>query len=241
MPVDDATPHTSPSAANRPRTALPLFPLDTVLLPGAHLPLHIFEPRYRQLTVDLMNATEPDQQFGIVTTKIPAGSEVTNHEQLQTIGCSTRLREVQQLPGGQFEIVTTGHRRFRLLHVDPESAPYLIGTVEWIADDPVPEAAQNAAVRLADLARDAHRRYCDFAWDDEWTEPPEDTDLTALAYLLAADCVLPHTDRQLLLAETHPLRRLHMTRAALARETGLLSHLHAVPAPTSHLLKANLN
>lgn len=211
-----------------------------MLLPGAHLPLHIFEPRYRQLTVDLMNAAEPDRQFGIVTTKAPVGSEVTSQEQLQPIGCSTRLREVQHLPGGQFEIVTTGDRRFRLLDVDPEAAPYLIGTVEWIADDPVPEAARNAGAHLADLAREAHRRYCAFAWDDEWVEPPEDTDLTALAYLLAADCVLPHNDRRLLLAETHPLRRLHLARAALARETGLLSHLHAVPAPASHLLGAHV-
>lgn len=245
MAVDDATPHSSPSAANRPRTALPLFPLDTVLLPGAHLPLHIFEPRYRQLTVDLMNADEPDRQFGVVTTKAPIGSEVTSREQVHAIGCSTRLREVQRLPGGQFEIVTTGHRRFRVLDIDPETAPYLIATVEWIPDDPVPEPAHDAAVHLAGLARDAHRTYCDFAWDGEWSEPPADTDLTALAYVLAADCLLPHTDRQRLLAETHPLRRLRMAREALARETGLLSHLRAVPAPTSQLLdrhgQANLN
>lgn len=222
-----------------------MFPLDTVLLPGAHLPLHIFEPRYRQLTVDLMNAAEPNQQFGVVTTKAPIGEEVTSQEQVHTIGCSTRLREVQRLPGGQFEIVTTGHRPFRLLHIDSQAAPYLIGTVEWIADDPVPQPARDAAVRLADLAREAHRRYCDFAWDGEWAEPPADTDLATLAYMLAADCLLPHTDRQHLLAETHPLRRLRMARDALSREAGLLSRLRAVPAPTSHLLEhhdqANLN
>lgn len=243
--MDDTTPHNSSPATNRPQTALPLFPLDTVLLPGAHLPLYVFEPRYRQLVVDLMNAAESDQQFGIVTTKAPAGAEVTSHEQVHPIGCSTRLREVQRMSDGQLDVVTTGQRRFRLLHIDSESAPYLIGTVEWIDDDPVPEPVRHAAERLAGLARDAHRKYCDFAWNGEWTEPPEDTDLATLAYVLAADCLLPHTDRQRLLAETHPLRRLRIARDALTREKGLLSRLRAVPAPASHLLdihgQASLN
>ena len=48
---------------------LPLFPLGTVLMPGASLPLHIFEPRYRQLTVDLVTGAVPDRQFGVVAVR----------------------------------------------------------------------------------------------------------------------------------------------------------------------------
>ena len=48
---------------------LPLFPLGTVLMPGASLPLHIFEPRYRQLTVDLVTGAVPDKQFGVVAVR----------------------------------------------------------------------------------------------------------------------------------------------------------------------------
>ena len=48
---------------------LPLFPLGTVLLPGASLPLHIFEPRYRQLVVDLMTGTLFGRTFGVVCIK----------------------------------------------------------------------------------------------------------------------------------------------------------------------------
>ncbi len=44
---------------------LPLFPLGTVLMPGASLPLHIFEPRYRQLTVDLVTGAVPGTGFSI--------------------------------------------------------------------------------------------------------------------------------------------------------------------------------
>jgi hypothetical protein len=52
-----------------------------------------------------------------------------------------------------------------------------------------------------------------------------------LSHLLAADCLLPMTDRQSLLEQRCPTRRLRMVRALMARETGLLSELHAVPAP----------
>lgn len=235
-PVDDtAADRPSPDTAPH-RTALPLFPLDTALLPGAHLPLHIVEPRYRQLMVDLMNAAEADREFGIVTSKAPIGSEITSDEQMHRIGCSARLRELRRLPEGEFDIVTTGNRRFRLLQIDDEAAPYLIGTVEWIHDEPVRGQAANAAALLSDLARDAHRRYCDFAWDTDWTAPPMDTTLGTLAYALAADCLLPHDDRQRLLAETHPVRRLKMTREVLSREAGLLAQLNAIPAPLSGLL-----
>lgn len=215
---------------------MPLFPLDTVLLPGAHLPLHIFEPRYRQLTVDLINAEEPDREFGVVTLRTPLHAEVSDPGQVHQIGCSTRLREVERLPDGCYDIVTTGQHRFRLLDIDPNAAPYLIGTVEWIDDDPVPEPAHHAAARLADLARAAHRKYCDFAWDEEWSEPPEDIDLGELAYVLAADCLLSPAEQQHLLAETHPLRRLRIAREALTREAGLLSTLRSVPAAASQLL-----
>lgn len=195
--------------------------------------------------LDLLNASEDDREFGIVTSKATIGTEITSDEQVHLIGCSARLREAQRLPSGEFEIISTGHRRFRLLHIDHEAAPYLIGTVEWIHDDPVHEHAASVAAGLSELARDAHRRYCDFAWDTEWTPPPADTNLDTLAYVLAADCLLPHDDRQRLLAETHPIRRLQMAREVLARETGLLAQLNAVPAPLSGLLdvrdQANLN
>ena len=48
---------------------LPLFPLSTVLMPGAPLPLHIFEPRYRQLTVDLVTGAVPGKQFGVIAVR----------------------------------------------------------------------------------------------------------------------------------------------------------------------------
>ncbi|GAA4548455.1 LON peptidase substrate-binding domain-containing protein [Amycolatopsis samaneae] len=227
-------------------TILPLFPLQTVLLPGTHLPLHIFEPRYRQLTADLVSGTVPGREFGVVALRTPVIREVRGLDHLHDVGCSTVLREAKRLPDGRFDVVTTGRRRFRLREVDCVSAPYLIGSVDWLPDDPVPPAAADTTARLAEVARAAHERYCESAWrSDDWQRPDPGTDVADLAYQLAADCLLPVTDRQRLLEETHPLRRLRIVCRLLIREAGFLDALGAVPLPPGELTDlsrpANLN
>ncbi|MQA07045.1 MAG: peptidase [Pseudonocardiaceae bacterium] len=215
---------------------LPLFPLQTVLLPGALLPLHIFEPRYRQLTVDLVQETVPDRCFGVVAIRDTWAQEIEAPDQLHEIGCSTLLREAKQLPDGRFDIVTTGQRRFRILDIDTDAAPYLMAEVDWIPDEALPEGSEEAAVRLAEATRATHRRYCQAAWErKDWNEPDADTDVASLAYLLAADCLLAMPDRQRLLEETQPLRRLRMVCRILAMEAGFLNALRAVPTHTSEL------
>ncbi|TVT18248.1 LON peptidase substrate-binding domain-containing protein [Amycolatopsis acidiphila] len=215
---------------------IPLFPLQTVLLPGAALPLHLFEPRYRQLAVDLRSGVVPDRRFAVVAIKTAAVREVELVEHVHEIGCTALLEESERLPDGRFDILTVGERRFRVLDIDATRAPYLIGTVEWVEDDRPPPGAGEAAAQLAGAARSAYRRYCESAWDrSTWTAPAPDTDPVDLAYLLAADCLLPLPDRQRLLEETHPLRRLSMVCRLLSREAGFLSALHAVPAPPAQL------
>lgn len=218
------------------KATLPLFPLQTVLLPGAALPLHLFEPRYRQLAVDLMTGKIPDRTFGVVAISTAAVREVELLEHVYEVGCSAYLDESERLPDGRFDILTQGRRRFRLLDIDSTRAPYLFGTVDWLDDEEMPPAAQEATDRLGSAARSAHRRYCESAWDDRIRQaPPADTPPGELAYRLAADCLLPIGDRQLLLEETHPLRRLRMVCKFLSREAGFLSALHAVPAPPAQL------
>lgn len=217
-------------------TILPLFPLQTVLLPGAHLPLHLFEPRYRQLAVDLVTGAVPDREFGVIAIRTSLVREVETLDHVHAYGCAALLREAKRLPDGRFDIVTTGQRRFRLLDIDVGSAPYLVGTVEWIDDEPLIPGTAEAAASLGDVARVAHRRYCESAWDrDDWNTPPQDAEIAELAYLVAADCLLPLADRQWLLEETHPLRRLRIVCRLLTREAGFLAALRAVPAPPSEL------
>ncbi|WP_083754063.1 LON peptidase substrate-binding domain-containing protein [Actinosynnema sp. ALI-1.44] len=222
---------------------LPLFPLQTVLLPGANLPLHIFEPRYRQLTVDLVTGTVPDKRFGVVAIKAPVTEEVDKVDQLLAVGCSAVLRQATRLPDGRYDIITTGERRFRLLDLDATSAPYLTGTVDWIPDSQTPPAMAQRIGSLADSARAAYRRYCDTAWErGDWDEPADDTDPADLAHLLAADALLPIEDRQALLEETRAAHRLRMVYSLLTREAGIIAALHAVPAPASAFAaKMNLN
>ncbi|MFR9731646.1 LON peptidase substrate-binding domain-containing protein [Saccharopolyspora sp. MS10] len=210
---------------------LPLFPLSTVLLPGADLPLHIFEARYRQLVLDLVNDVVPDRRFGVVG--IRQGWEVgdDNVDSMYDVGCSARLRQVRQLPQGRYDITADGCRRFRLLQIDREAAPYLMARVEWLPDT---EPAEDPRLisRLDSAARAAHERYHGTGLRGEHYDAP-DAELTPgeLSYALAEDCVLSADDRQELLAETDPLERLRLVRRLLVREAEFLRELRAVPAP----------
>ena len=219
---------------------LPLFPLQTVLLPGTTLPLHIFEPRYRQLTVDLITGTLPEKRFGVVAMTPSHEAEVTSCDQLQEIGCAALLRQAKRLPDGRFDIVIAGERRFRLLAVDATSAPYLMGAVEWVPDTPAVVPGQrdvsDTIGSLVNAARAAYRRYCQAAWQQgDWNEPDEDVEIEKLAHLLATDCLLPLEDRQRLLEETRPLHRLRLAGRLLNREAGILTALRAVPGPPAEL------
>jgi Lon protease-like protein len=170
--------------------------------------------------------------FGVVCIKEGWEVGADNVRSLKDIGCSADLLDARPLPEGRFDIVTRGVRRFRLLDVDSTTAPYLLGHVEYLDDSPVPEAALEVVPILERGARAAHERYCGAAWHrEDWSPPAEDVDLGALSYLLAADCLLPVEDRQRLLEETSPARRLRLVRRMLHRETGILSALKAVPVP----------
>ncbi|MDL5156924.1 LON peptidase substrate-binding domain-containing protein [Actinomycetospora termitidis] len=241
---------------------LPLFPLGTVLLPGAPLPLHIFEPRYRQMTIDLVTGAFPGKQFGVVAVREGWGPD-DGMDGLHEVGCSAALREVRRLPDGRFDMLTQGDRRFRLLDIDATASPYLTATVEWVPDLEGDDPADLEPLERA--ARAAHRRYCSTAWtyrreadrdaalaegteddldgvddvDEEAAAAPpvstEDTDVdvTVLPHVLAADCLLPLADRQELLEQTCPKARLELVSHAMSREATLLGRLGAVWAPTA--------
>ncbi len=215
---------------------VPLFPLGTVLMPGATLPLHIFEPRYRQLTVDLVTGAVPHKEFGVVAVREGFTPDDDGMAALHTVGCTAELRDVRRLPDGRYDIVTRGARRFRLLEMDATSKPYLMGSVEFLPDVTTDaEIGEQAAVMtrmLSASARAAHRRYCATAWKPgDWDEPGADVTASNLPHVLAADCLLPLADKQQLLEQTSPTQRLRMVRTLLARETVLLSQLRAIPAP----------
>lgn len=128
---------------------LPLFPLRVVLFPGMTLPLHIFEPRYREM-INLCLDTE--RPFGVVL--IRSGVEVGVAAEPYPIGTSARLVGVERLPDGRMNIETVGDQRFRILAVHHE-ASYLTGTVEMfpLAGHDTPAAYASARALLPHLTR----------------------------------------------------------------------------------------
>ncbi|MBZ5553514.1 MAG: LON peptidase substrate-binding domain-containing protein [Acidobacteriia bacterium] len=88
---------------------LPLFPLEVVLFPGASLPLHIFEPRYRKLIGGCLdNKTE----FGVVLMR---------ENEMAEVGCTARIKDlVKRYDDGRLDIVTEGVRRFEIITENSE-------------------------------------------------------------------------------------------------------------------------
>src|SRR5437879_4379875 len=110
---------------------LPLFPLDVVLFPGTVMPLHIFEPRYRQMIQDCQRTQKP---FGIVLTK---PESVYLHEVPYSVGTMVQMRSVERTEDGRFTLMAIGTRRFRIVS-QHRDRPYLSATVEPFMDDPEP-------------------------------------------------------------------------------------------------------
>jgi len=111
------------------RAVIPVFPLGTVLVPGLVLPLHIFEPRYRQLVRDMMTRPEDDRAFGVVA--IREGWEVGEDgvTALFDVGTLAVVRDISPYPDGRFDITTNGDARFRVITLAESDAPYLMAEV----------------------------------------------------------------------------------------------------------------
>ncbi len=129
---------------------IPLFPLQIVVFPGESVPLHIFEPRYRQLVHDTVQTGEP---FGIVLTRRTRQTATPeDREPTHEIGCSVRMESHEAFPDGRFNITCSGERRFRIVEKLGER-PYWVAEVEYLDHPPDSESAEayiayNAAAEL---------------------------------------------------------------------------------------------
>jgi Lon protease-like protein len=135
---------------------LPMFPLGNVVLPGEVFPLHVFEPRYRQLVLDCLAMTDRRPEFGVAL--IERGSEVGGGDDRTSVGTVARLARVEPLDQGRFALVTVGARRVSVLEWLPDD-PYPIADVEDWPDAAVdePEATRTViealSARVADVQR----------------------------------------------------------------------------------------
>lgn len=130
---------------------MPMFPLGTPLLPGALLPLHVFEPRYRQLVHDLLAADDDPPEFGVVM--IERGHEVGGGDVRAVTGTVARIIDIQVTPDGRFALVAVGTERIRVLAWLPDD-PYPLADVErWPDDDLDVELPADVVVRLRERTR----------------------------------------------------------------------------------------
>ncbi len=103
------------------KEVIPLFPLpSSVFYPGTPLPLHIFEPRYRQMTTD---ALEGARKIGMVLLKPDWGAAYFDRPELYTIGCVGSIEKEIRHPNGKFNFTLVGLRRFRILK-ELDGKPY---------------------------------------------------------------------------------------------------------------------
>ena len=112
---------------------LPLFPLDLVLFPGASLPLHIFEPRYREMISECL---DQKKSFGVVRAK---------EEGVAEMGCTAEVITVtRKYPDGRMDIVTEGRERFEVIQVNQERS-FLQAEVLYLQDEPGRASAEEIA------------------------------------------------------------------------------------------------
>lgn len=211
---------------------LPLFPLNTVLVPGLVLPLHIFEPRYRMMVQELLAIEDEEQrEFGIVAPKDGRSIERDGLDAVHRIGTATVLRQADRSEDGRYDIVTTGSRRFFIDSLDM-SAPLLRANVTWVNDleephSPELELLTNRAV--ADFV--SYRAALSGQLEETIaaiSDMPEDPGV--VSFLLTAAVVLPTAERQQLLGAMSAHERLTLARGFLHRETALIETLHCIPA-----------
>ncbi|MET0324730.1 MAG: LON peptidase substrate-binding domain-containing protein, partial [Ilumatobacteraceae bacterium] len=127
---------------------MPMFPLGSVLLPGGVLPLHVFEPRYRQLVIDCLADDSADPEFGV--TMIERGWEVGGGDQRAAVGVVARMVQVEALDDGRYAVVAVGTRRIRVNAWLPDD-PYPLADVDdWPDEDPDDSALAGGVAALGD-------------------------------------------------------------------------------------------
>lgn len=207
---------------------LPLFPLETVLYPGAPIPLHVFEERYRLMFARVLDAEGSARRFGVVA--IVEGGEVAGPASFRAIGCVAEVRQVRPYPDGRLDVVARGRERFRVQSI-VQATPYIVAEVSTLAEQAGP-AADGRMAKARGLFLRYLRVLLALAGESEpaTVEVPEDP--VAASYMFAAGLQLGLDEKQQLLAAETAADRLRAEIRLLRREVALLAHLHENgPAP----------
>jgi uncharacterized protein len=194
-------------------TEIPLFPLGSVLFPGGHLPLRLFEPRYLDMA---RRCHAQGQDFGVVA--LTQGQEVRQRdgdgfrrEAFHEVGTLARVEHLEAVQPGLIHIRTRGTQRFRLRSSRCLSHGLWVGQIELLPADtavPVPDDLRAAARQLQDLLSSWRARA---AAQELPVQPPHDWDDAGwLGNRWAELLPMPQAERQRLMAMDNPLLRLEL-------------------------------
>ena len=147
---------------------VPLFPLpNVVLFPRVFLPLHIFEPRYREMVRDALAA---DRIIGMVLLRSGGAAGGADNPAVFPTGCAGRITHCEQLPDGRYNIVLRGVHKFRILEED-RTRSYRRASVETL-DEP---DCRQAHLRLSSATL--------YVFTSEGRSIPQSTCRTCKAYI----------------------------------------------------------
>ena len=190
---------------------LALFPLNVVLFPGADLPLHIFEPRYRQMITECYEQEKP---FGVVLVR-PGSPPML--EEPYPVGTMADILALSRMDDGRMNLIARGGQRFQILEQHRKKS-YLTGIVEIYFDLPEPEQVLR---EQADKARELFNTYLEILLEvvgkseTQFNLPEEPEELSHfIAYFLDIE----DEEKQQLLEMNLTTERLESVIETLRRE-----------------------
>lgn len=182
----------------RTRETVPIFPLNTVLFPGAILPLKIFEVRYMDMAKECL---KDSSQFGICL--IREGEEVGTPAVPEPVGCLARIAECDVEDLGVLKVRAEGLERFRIVSTEVNKQGLIVGEIEEIAV----EAESHDAPGMAACA-DFLRKVIAAIGADRFSEPLRFDDASWVSFRLAEILPLRNDVKQKLLELTDSALRM---------------------------------
>lgn len=178
---------------------IPIFPLQTVLVPGGYLPLQIFEPRYLDMVRDCVR---DDSGFGVCL--ILEGNEAGQVSGHTRVGTLARVRDWNTLENGLLGITTKGHQRYSILSTRMRDTGLMLAEVRWL-----PEAKATTVPAEHQLLAEIVGRFMDKlegnypGFERAWLE-----DANWVGYRLTELLPIRNLERQGLLELDDPVERL---------------------------------
>ncbi|MBL7021239.1 MAG: LON peptidase substrate-binding domain-containing protein [Nitrospinaceae bacterium] len=217
---------------------IPIFPLpSTVFYPGTPLPLHIFEPRYRQMTAD---ALEGERKIGMVLLKPNWEEAYFDRPELFSIGCVGNIEKEIRHPDGKYNFTLVGLRRFRIVR-EVEGKLYRLAKIDLLEEKNEQEIGE-APNATRDGLIDSYREFISLIPESNSLKEEPDWNLgeklSQFVDRFAYRLDLSLEQKQSFLEELDVLRRADFLHSFLKMKIDLV-HLSKIRNPTPNSARWN--